>query len=121
MVNDCELKERGSLPSIFLFLLLSIWIFRTNHKDIGRLYIILGLWSGFVGARMSFMVRLEVGVVGSFIGRDHLFNVVVTAHAVFMIFFFVMPVALGGFGNWILPLMLSCPDMSFPRLNNFRF
>jgi cytochrome c oxidase subunit 1 len=52
-----------------------------------------------VGARISFMVRLEVGVVGSFIGRDHLFNVVVTAHAVFIIFFFVMPVALGGFGN----------------------
>ncbi len=106
---------------VSVFLMLSRWLYSTNHKDIGSLYILLGVWSGFIGARIRFIIRLEVGTPGSFLGNDQIYNVMVTAHAIFMIFFFVIPVALGGFGNWMLPLMLSSPDMSFPRMNNFRF
>lgn len=70
---------------------------------------------------MRCIVRLEVGTPGRFLGNDQTYNLIVTAHAIFMIFFFVMPVAIGGFGNWMLPIILACPDIRFPRTNNFRF
>jgi cytochrome c oxidase subunit 1 len=96
------------------------WLFTTNHKDIGTLY----LWFSFimllVGGAMAMLIRAELFEPGLQFFDPQFFNSLTTMHGLIMVFGAIMP-AMVGLANWMIPMMIGAPDMALPRMNNWSF
>ncbi|MCF6225310.1 MAG: cytochrome c oxidase subunit I [Xanthomonadales bacterium] len=99
---------------------LNRWVFSTNHKDIGTLYLVFALLMFFIGGAMAMIIRAELFMPGMQLVQPEFFNQMTTVHALVMVFGAVMP-AFVGFANWMIPLMIGAPDMALPRMNNWSF
>nr|YP_009650993.1 cytochrome c oxidase subunit I [Uvitellina sp. SSS-2019]QCY72819.1 cytochrome c oxidase subunit 1 [Uvitellina sp. SSS-2019] len=94
-----------------------VWLFTLDHKRVGLIYTIIGVWAGFLGLSLSVLIRLNYLDPYYNLVSPEVYNFVITSHGIVMIFFFLMPVIIGGFGNYLLPLLLGLPDLNLPRLN----
>ncbi len=115
------------------------WFMSTNHKDIGILYLFTSALVGFIAVAFTVYMRMELMHPGvqymcmegarytaaaaeaDCTPNGHLWNVLITAHGILMMFFVVIPALFGGFGNFFMPLQIGAPDMAFPRLNNLSY
>ena len=96
------------------------WLTSTDHKKIGTLYFVQGLFFLGVGGIMAMMIRVQLSSPGNdFISQDY-YNQFFTLHGTTMIFLAAMPL-IAGFANWIVPLQIGAPDLAFPRLNALSF
>lgn len=97
------------------------WLYTTNHKKLGMLYIMFASVSGTIGTTLASLIRIELSQPGSFLFSNNggSYHIVVAIHAILMVFFVVTPVVFGGFGNYFLPVQVGARDVAYPRLNNF--
>jgi heme/copper-type cytochrome/quinol oxidase subunit 1 len=102
---------------------LTRWLYTTDHKAIGLMYLLFALFSGVIGTALSVFIRLELALPGTGVlnGNGQLYNVIITAHGLLMLLFMVSPALFGGFGNFMTPILIGAPDVAFPRLNNISF
>jgi cytochrome c oxidase subunit 1 len=96
------------------------WLFTTNHKDIGTLYLWFAFIMFLVGGAMAMVIRAELFQPGLQIVEPLFFNQMTTVHGLIMVFGAVMP-AFTGLANWLVPMMIGAPDMALPRMNNWSF
>ena len=98
----------------------SRWLYTTNHKDIGSMYLWFSLVMLFIGGAMAMVIRAELFEPGSQIVSPEFYNQMVTNHGLIMVFGVIMP-AFVGFANWMIPMQIGAPDMALPRLNKWSF
>ena len=117
------LKNIHNMYNVFKERVLNRWVWTTNHKRIGILYIYFGIFNGFLAILLSMVMRLELTFPGDQVlfGQYEFYNMITTMHGILMLFVVVMPILFGGFGNYFAPIHIGAPDMAFPRLNNFSF
>ena len=96
------------------------WVFATNHKDIGTMYLLFSFFMLLEGGVLALLVRTELFSPGLQFFQPELFNQFTTMHGLIMIFGAIMP-AFVGFANWMIPLQIGASDMAFARMNNLSF
>ncbi len=103
--------------------MLADWVLTTNHRRLAILYFLFIALTGFTGLVLATVIRLELTYPGQVFLAQNAERYLTTAslHGIVMVFFVVIPVIFGAFGNFLLPTQLGIRDVAFPRLNSFMF